>query len=581
MIKLRRCSSGCDASGVGRSPLPGGRSSLSRRWWLALVCTALLVTMPLGAVNRSRSRHPVSVAAQPTFMPGPSARAPRRRKGSTAATPGKRQSSTPSTSTSRTHDKAGTKGHRGRTRTAEPASDPIPMYRTQRERGGSAERAGSQFALRGGHRGRGSEPSLVPWDHGRRSSFRAADEARAVETPAPARSRRTRPAYIEPSATADHPPSYARVAPPSGTLPAGAPAQSYAEGVAHPDDDERLPRRDDGPADSAPTKVAGRTPFGAALPNAGVNPRGFVPPGSVASVHPADPTHFSGPYTQPSVVQGFGGEVALAPPATRPGETRRRNHPTGAYVPEALPPPLVPTTLAERDAITAAAVTPAVLPEIYDHEGRLVMPAPLKGSRDVLVHQNQMGTSDGLERIGNDSDLERLRSQHLLVSFPASEGLHVSDDLPVNRRYARPWTVLFAMDTARAYYERFHQPLQVNSAVRTVNYQARLQRVNGNAAATDGDAASPHLTGQAIDLGKRNMNEAELAWMRAYLLPIMRTGRIDVEEEFHQACFHISVYRSYGAGRRPAREMAQLAPTAVVTAPPPQAPDPETVEESP
>ena len=98
----------------------------------------------------------------------------------------------------------------------------------------------------------------------------------------------------------------------------------------------------------------------------------------------------------------------------------------------------------------------------------------------------------------------------------------------------------------------------MNSAVRTVAYQARLQMVNGNAAGTAGEAASPHLTGQAIDIGKRGMNATELAWMRAYLLPVMQAGKIDVEEEFHQACFHISVYRSYAAGRQMTREVAQL-----------------------
>jgi hypothetical protein len=169
-----------------------------------------------------------------------------------------------------------------------------------------------------------------------------------------------------------------------------------------------------------------------------------------------------------------------------------------------------------------------------------------------------MAASDGLQRIQDDGDLDRLRNAHLLVSFPVSASLRVSEDLPYNRRYARPWTVLFAADAGGAFFARFHQPLQVNSAVRTVSYQARLQYVNGNAAATSGEAASPHLTGQAIDVGKRGMSSAQLAWMRGYLLPLMRAGKIDVEEEFQQACFHISVYRSYGAGRRPVHEVAQL-----------------------
>ena len=39
----------------------------------------------------------------------------------------------------------------------------------------------------------------------------------------------------------------------------------------------------------------------------------------------------------------------------------------------------------------------------------------------------------------------------------------------------------------------------------------------------------------------------EIAWMRGYLVRLVEAGEIDVEEEFQQACFHISVYRSFGA----------------------------------
>jgi len=31
--------------------------------------------------------------------------------------------------------------------------------------------------------------------------------------------------------------------------------------------------------------------------------------------------------------------------------------------------------------------------------------------------------------------------------------------------------------------------------------------------------------------------------MRAYLLPLQTAGKIDVEEEFYQSCFHITVYK--------------------------------------
>jgi hypothetical protein len=85
----------------------------------------------------------------------------------------------------------------------------------------------------------------------------------------------------------------------------------------------------------------------------------------------------------------------------------------------------------------------------------------------------------------------------------------------------------------------------VSSAVRTVQYQKQLRRVNGNAADAEGDIVSPHLTGATIDIAKSGFTRRELAWMRVHLLTIQNAGKIDVEEEFRQACFHITVYRSY------------------------------------
>jgi hypothetical protein len=197
-----------------------------------------------------------------------------------------------------------------------------------------------------------------------------------------------------------------------------------------------------------------------------------------------------------------------------------------------------------RQELTEEVEQPVVLPGLY-RNGRLLVPAPLKGTREILVHQNLMADDEGLQRVQDDDDLRRMRATRQLVDFPESASLHVNPELAGDRRCARPWTVHFASDVARAYYARFHQPLQVNSAVRTVAFQLRLQRVNGNAAGIDGDVASPHLTGQALDFGKRGMSTAQLAWMRMYLLPLMQAGKLDVEEEFQQSCFHISVYRTY------------------------------------
>lgn len=216
--------------------------------------------------------------------------------------------------------------------------------------------------------------------------------------------------------------------------------------------------------------------------------------------------------------------------------------------------PAIPLRAApvSRRELAGEAVQPVVLPGLYSRTGRLLVPAALKGSREVLVHQNLMADAAGLDRVVDDEDLARLKRLHLLVNLPESESLRVNPQLNADRRCARPWTVKFVTDTARAFHARFGAVLQVNSAVRTVAYQRRLQRTNGNAAAVDGEAASPHLTGQAIDFGKRGMSLAEIAWMRTYLKRLMQAGKVDVEEEFQQACFHISVYRSYMPARRSA-----------------------------
>jgi len=168
---------------------------------------------------------------------------------------------------------------------------------------------------------------------------------------------------------------------------------------------------------------------------------------------------------------------------------------------------------------------------------------------ESLVRQNEKTDADNLERIENDIDLEDRIAHGVLVPVPISQALVVNPNLPQNRRYCRPWTASFLADLARAHQAEFHRSFTVSSAVRTVEYQKRLMRTNGNAAAAEGDVASPHLTGATIDIAKSGLSRSEIYWMRNRLNALQEDGKIDVEEEFHQACFHITVYKSYiGAG---------------------------------
>jgi hypothetical protein len=182
---------------------------------------------------------------------------------------------------------------------------------------------------------------------------------------------------------------------------------------------------------------------------------------------------------------------------------------------------------------------------------RSAMPAPLRGSHESLERQNTRLDADGLERIEDEADLADRIAHKLLVPIPASSALAVNAGLPATHRYCRPWTAHFLADLARAHNTEFHRPLEVNSAVRTVEYQKRLMETNGNAAPAEGDIVSPHLTGATIDIAKDGLSRDEIAWMRRHLLELETAGKIDVEEEFQQACFHITVYKNYAPPRAP------------------------------
>jgi hypothetical protein len=177
----------------------------------------------------------------------------------------------------------------------------------------------------------------------------------------------------------------------------------------------------------------------------------------------------------------------------------------------------------------------------------------LRGTHDSLVRQNARAEEDSLERIEDDADLQDRIARGLLVRVPESGGLIVNPGLPEDRRYCRPWTANFLDTLASAHQAQFHKPLIVSSAVRTVEYQKHLMRTNHNAADAEGDIVSPHLTGATIDIAKSGLSRKEMLWMRNQLLSYQNAGVLDVEEEFHQRCFHITVYKNYASGQQSQR----------------------------
>jgi hypothetical protein len=235
------------------------------------------------------------------------------------------------------------------------------------------------------------------------------------------------------------------------------------------------------------------------------------------------------------------GAVAEATPTERnapqPAETTWQPNSANAF----RTPAVSETTETETQA------TPPLDQVASLHLGGAVTSATLRGSLASLERQNNRLEADSLERILDESDLSNRIEHKLLVPLPASSALVVNPNLSANHRYCRPWTARFLADLARAHQAAFHEAIQVNSAVRTVDYQKRLMRTNGNAADAEGDIVSPHLTGATIDIAKQGLSRNEISWMRRQLLGLQQAGKIDVEEEFAQACFHITVYKSYTA----------------------------------
>jgi hypothetical protein len=166
-------------------------------------------------------------------------------------------------------------------------------------------------------------------------------------------------------------------------------------------------------------------------------------------------------------------------------------------------------------------------------------------SHESLLIQNAEIDRLDLPRIQDDTELEALKADGSLLPIIPSEALRIEPSLDPSRRYCRPWTRDFVDDLSRAYYNRFHEQIQLNSAVRTVKVQRKLRRHNRNAAPWEGDTASSHLAGVTVDLQRRGMTKEQIRWMEYYLFYMKALGLVEPEEERRHWCFHIMVSGRY------------------------------------
>src|SRR5579864_2677452 len=179
----------------------------------------------------------------------------------------------------------------------------------------------------------------------------------------------------------------------------------------------------------------------------------------------------------------------------------------------------------------------------------------LRGSMVSMTRQNEEIDRLQLPRITDNEQLLELERTQELVPIEETRALRLNPSLQADKRYCRPWCNQFLQDMSEAYYKEFRIPMQITSAVRTMEQQQKLRRHNGNAAPEMGEHASSHLAGITFDLAKRGLTRAQHAWIEEYLKNMRDQGLVEAAEERRQACFHVMVSDRYTEWR----EASQLA----------------------
>ena len=165
------------------------------------------------------------------------------------------------------------------------------------------------------------------------------------------------------------------------------------------------------------------------------------------------------------------------------------------------------------------------------HENKIFAAKPWS----VLL-ENEVAESMGACRYFTQAQVEEAVQNGTLALLRNNRYYVVSPKLPVERRYALPGTVAFVGLLSEEFYEQFHQPLMVDSAIRPATTQHGLHL--RNAAPAYGPRASSHERGTTVDISKR-LTTVQRQWLVTRLLYHWSLGRVLVIQE--RNCYHIFV----------------------------------------
>jgi hypothetical protein len=182
----------------------------------------------------------------------------------------------------------------------------------------------------------------------------------------------------------------------------------------------------------------------------------------------------------------------------------------------------------------------------------------LRGSHESMTRQNEEIDRLQLPRVADQQQLLELERTGELVPIRETPALRWSSAIQEDKRFCRPWTNQFLVDMSNAYYKEFHAPLQVNSAVRTMEQQQKLRRHNSNAAPETGETGSSHMAGITIDLARRGLSKTQHDWVEGYLKNLRDQGLVEAAEERKTWCFHVMVSDRYTEWREANTSAAKI-----------------------
>ena len=173
----------------------------------------------------------------------------------------------------------------------------------------------------------------------------------------------------------------------------------------------------------------------------------------------------------------------------------------------------------------------------FAHSRKRVPTPALFTTIGSLRAQNSEADRLHLPRIQTKNELREIVQSGELVPIHTSEALKLK--ITGNHACLRPWAAEQAQSLAADFFLQARRSLTLTSAVRTVQEQKALRRWNPNAAPTTGEQASVHTTGIAFDISRTGLSRAQQRWLEWRLWYLQQTGKVIVEEEQKQPCFHI------------------------------------------